>query len=77
MAKDPICGMEVPEKGANHMIHFENETFYFCSEQCKESYSLRCGIKKQSSKKGLVGRFLENLAQENKKSYGDKPPKCH
>jgi YHS domain-containing protein len=77
MAKDPVCGMEVSEEGANFMIHFEHETFYFCSEKCKESYAQQTGIRKPASQKGFFGRFLEKMAKENAQDFGGNPPKCH
>lgn len=77
MARDPVCGMEVSEEGAKYMVHFEHETYYFCSEQCKESYEQQIGLKKPTSKKGAIGRFIERIAQGVEKSTGGKPPKCH
>jgi len=77
MAKDPICGMDVSEKGARFIVHFEHETCYFCSEKCKETYEERIGLKEAESEKGAVGRFLEKIAKGTEKSYGGKPPKCH
>lgn len=78
MAKDPVCDMEVSEEGAVHMLHFEHETYYFCSEQCKETYEQQLGLKKPAStKKGFIGRFLERLAEGTQKATGGKPPKCH
>lgn len=77
MAKDPICGMDVEEQGAEHMLHFDHETIYFCSAGCKESYVERTGHNDSGSKKGLISRFLEKLARHNRKSYGNTPPKCH
>jgi len=77
MAKDPICGMDVPEEGASYMVHFEHQTFYFCSKRCKETYEEQAGLKKTASKKGVIGRFLERVAQGTKKTYGNKKPKCH
>ena len=76
MMKDPICGMEVSEEKATHMIHAEHETFYFCSEQCKVSYAKQIGINKPAAKKGFLGRFLEKLAKENEKDFGGQPPTC-
>ena len=38
MAKDPICNMEVEEEKAEFVIHIHHETFYFCSERCKEEF---------------------------------------
>ncbi len=77
MMKDPVCGMEVSEEKATHMIHAEHETFYFCSERCKASYAKQIGINKPAAKKGFLGRFLEKLAKENEKDFGGKPPTCH
>lgn len=77
MAKDPICGMDVSEEGAQHMLHFEHETLYFCSQKCRETYSQKSGLEKPAAKKGVIGRFLEKLAKGNEQSYGGKPPKCH
>jgi len=51
MMKDPICGMEVSEEKATHMIHAEHETFCFCSERCKASYARQIGINKPTEKK--------------------------
>lgn len=77
MAKDPICGMEVQEKGAQYFYHFEHETVYFCSNQCKNTYAQNTGMKTSSKKKGVFARFLEKLAKDNEQTYGGGPPKCH
>lgn len=77
MAKDPVCGMDVQEKGAQHYIHFEHETFYFCSDQCKETYAQNSGTKTTTKGKGFFARFLERLAKDNEQTYGGNPPKCH
>lgn len=77
MAKDPVCGMDVEEQGAKHLLHFEHETIYFCSAGCKESYAEQAGLHEPGSKKGVIGRFLEKLARDNSNSYGGTPPKCH
>jgi len=69
--------MDVPEKGALHLLHFEHETVYFCSKTCKQTYAQRSGMEKPASKKGMLGRFLEKLAKDNKDSFGGTPPKCH
>ncbi len=77
MAKDPICGMDVKEEGALHFLHYEHETIYLCSKTCKETYTRPPGMGKPTAKKGILGRFLEKLAKQNKQNYGDTPPKCH
>ena len=77
MAKDPICGMDVAEEGARFFLHFDHETLYFCSEQCKTHFAESAGMIKPSSNKGLVRRFLERLAQGSQSSFGGTKPKCH
>ncbi|NCC50490.1 MAG: heavy metal translocating P-type ATPase [Spartobacteria bacterium] len=37
MAKDPICGMEVDES-TDMKVKRDGETYYFCSEKCKEKF---------------------------------------
>nr|WP_236044597.1 permease [Halomicroarcula nitratireducens] len=36
--QDPVCGMEVNPDDADHSIEHDSETYYFCSESCKESF---------------------------------------
>ena len=38
MAKDPICGMNVDEKTAQHKSEYEGQTFYFCAPGCKVKF---------------------------------------
>ena len=38
MAKDPVCGMEVEEKQAQHQGQFRGKTYYFCTPRCKEFF---------------------------------------
>ena len=77
MTKDPICGMDVQERDARHVLEVEQETYYFCSNQCKEKYAQRYGIKIRVRRKGVWTRFLEKLAKENEDSFGGSPPTCH
>ncbi len=37
MTKDPICGMTVDEATAIHAER-DGETFYFCSEHCRQKF---------------------------------------
>jgi Cu+-exporting ATPase len=37
---DPICGMEVNENNAAGKSRHEGNTYYFCSEACKERFDL-------------------------------------
>jgi YHS domain-containing protein len=75
MYKDPVCGMEVNEEKAKYQVHLDHETFYFCSEKCKEFFEEDAGIK--TSKKGFLRKFLDRLANQNRNTYGDTKPKCH
>ncbi|MGH7556642.1 MAG: YHS domain-containing protein [Gemmatimonadota bacterium] len=36
--KDPICGMEIEEEDAVAISEHEEETYYFCSMDCKEEF---------------------------------------
>ena len=35
---DPVCGMEVDPKEAAGKSTFQNVTYYFCSQRCKEDF---------------------------------------
>ncbi len=38
MKKDPVCGMQVdPQKAAGQSQH-NGQTYYFCSESCKQKF---------------------------------------
>ena len=36
-AKDPVCGMSVAKDGARS-CQFVGETYYFCSERCRDRF---------------------------------------
>jgi YHS domain-containing protein len=38
MAKDLVCGMVVDEKTARFKTTYKNETYYFCSAACLETF---------------------------------------
>lgn len=38
MATDPVCGMLVDERTAPANIEYMGETFFFCSEKCKDDF---------------------------------------
>lgn len=75
MAKDPICGMDIDEKDVNVMLHLHHETFYFCSEECKEAFEKEIGLLKSDER--IWNRFLTWLAHGGGKAFGGKPPKCY
>jgi len=41
MARDPICDSEVDELVAEFKSQYGSQTYYFCSEKCKEQFDLR------------------------------------
>lgn len=38
MSKDPVCGMNVDKQQAAGSSNYQGETFYFCSQACKERF---------------------------------------
>ncbi|HEX7296841.1 MAG TPA: YHS domain-containing protein [Pyrinomonadaceae bacterium] len=36
--RDPVCGMEVDEQDAAGRSQHQGQTYYFCSEDCKEKF---------------------------------------
>ena len=38
MAKDPVCGMEVPESTAALRTPHQETTYCFCSESCQSQF---------------------------------------
>jgi YHS domain-containing protein len=38
MAQDPVCGMEVNTATTSEQSDYEGQTYYFCSEECKNAF---------------------------------------
>jgi Cu+-exporting ATPase len=38
VVKDPVCGMDVDPKTAEHMSEYQGQTYYFCSAGCKKTF---------------------------------------
>jgi Cu+-exporting ATPase len=38
MATDPVCGMRVDTDDVASTAEYEGETYYFCSEVCREAF---------------------------------------
>jgi len=36
--RDPVCNMQVDEKNAAGRSEYLGQTYYFCSENCKERF---------------------------------------
>lgn len=71
MTKDPVCGMDVDERNALSARDAQGRNHYFCSRHCRDVFL------HPPEKKGPWRRFLERLARENRKDFGDQGPKCH
>lgn len=38
MAIDPVCGMEVNENSAPAKTEYDGVTYYFCSQNCRNTF---------------------------------------
>ena len=38
MITDPVCNMQINEQEVTHMLTFEGEVYYFCSEACRAEF---------------------------------------
>ncbi len=38
MPIDPVCGMEVSEEDAVATSDYKGQTYYFCSQDCKDTF---------------------------------------
>jgi Cu+-exporting ATPase len=55
VTKDPICGMTVDETTALH-ADCEGQTFYFCSDHCRQKFlSTPAGAKLEDKSGGCCG----------------------
>lgn len=77
MVKDLVCGMDVSETTSTHHIEHDGQTYYFCSEHCKKDFFKQPETYLNPRKKGIIARFLERLAKENKQTFGNNKPSCH
>jgi Cu+-exporting ATPase len=72
---DPVCKMRVPRKREEMAWTYEETRFYFCGRNCMRAFAE--DPDKYLKKKGVIGRFLDRLAQANEKAYGGGGPSCH
>jgi P-type Cu+ transporter len=35
---DPVCGMEVEEEDTVGFVEYAGQTYFFCSEECREEF---------------------------------------
>jgi len=38
MTRDHVCDMDVDERTAAATYEYEDDTYYFCSQQCKDKF---------------------------------------
>ena len=36
--RDPVCNMEVDERGAAGQSQYQGQDYYFCSQECKQKF---------------------------------------
>ena len=36
--RDPVCNMEIDEQSAAGRSQYQGETYYFCTESCKDEF---------------------------------------
>lgn len=36
--RDPVCNMEIDEQSAAGRSQYQGQTYYFCTESCKEEF---------------------------------------
>lgn len=50
--RDPVCNMQVDEQNAAGQSDYAGQTYYFCSENCKEKFDQN---PQQYAKQGAQG----------------------
>ena len=76
---DPVCGMKIPPGNPAFVACYQGRSYYFCAEGCLQAFEnnpkkyLDLRLMKQ---KGPISRFLDHLAEANKKQFGSKGPRC-
>lgn len=55
MAKDPVCGMTVDETRAGARSEYRGQTFYFCSQDCKNKFDKNPDMYADRSRAGAAG----------------------
>lgn len=38
VGRDPVCNMEIDEQSAAGRSQYEGETYYFCTQSCKDEF---------------------------------------
>lgn len=73
-ARDPVCGTVVEPTSAKLICTYKGNAYYFCDETCQSAFTK--DPEKYLKKRGLVLRFIDRLAEANRKAYGPGGPSC-
>ncbi len=63
---DPVCGMKVDPHTTKHRATYRGQTFYFCSERCREKFMA-------GPEQYLIGREKAEHLQVAKLNIDDNP----
>ena len=75
MAKDPICGMTVDKVSALHAER-DGQTFYFCSEHCREKFLSKSDSGKSEEKPHGKAIYTCPMHPEVQQDHPGDCPKC-
>lgn len=68
---DPVCGMEFAPEDAETTVTENGETYYFCSESCKESFDPTDAVEQMSLREKATSRAgWERLASKQWSEWG-------
>lgn len=63
--EDPVCGMELDPDSVDHTVTHNGETYYFCSQSCKDSFSPKDAVENRSVSENIRSRAgWEKLASK-------------
>lgn len=73
--KDPVCGMDVASGNSEITASWNNETYYFCADHCRDEFEKKPEVylKKSSF---FLKRWWDNYLKRLNKSTDGKPPNC-
>ncbi|MCP3940214.1 MAG: YHS domain-containing protein [Desulfobacteraceae bacterium] len=73
--KDPVCGMDLSSENNEFTFDWNNHTYNFCSEHCRNEFekSPETYLKKSSF---FLKRWWDNYLKRLNKATKGKKPKC-
>ncbi len=73
--KDPVCGMDASSENNKIMVNWNNHTYYFCAEHCRDEFkkSPEAYLKKNSF---FLKRWWNNYLKRLNKVTNGKPQCC-